>query len=383
MNARVDPAGLDLADGVYFDMPDAMYHALPRLSATGIKALMTSPATFWAGSWMNPARADDGTPARVIGRAYHCARLEPQAFGDRFCMKPDPATWAESGALMTDAAVKAALKDAGLVQTKAGEVALDRARRAEAEITECPPIASLLIERWEEWRGGRAGIPEAVWDEILDAAELLERTPEVRRHVRGGAAEVTILFDLGGVPFKCRLDYLRPNGFADLKTFANEFGAPLEAKIANAFRLNRYHVQAWLYDRAVEAVRRGDLAAMDDDPHGLVAAIQARAAPLECWWLWQEKGGVPNLLARRVVLRAPHPSHAVNASGADEETEAAVAAMTEGETLLGAKAARDVRAALALYRHCMDLWGATEPWAALTPSADLDEVLFPTFWLEE
>ena len=34
-------------DGVYFNMSEADYHALPRLSASGIKNILTSLPTFW------------------------------------------------------------------------------------------------------------------------------------------------------------------------------------------------------------------------------------------------------------------------------------------------------------------------------------------------
>lgn len=382
MTIHVDPATLDLADGVYFGLPEARYHALPRLSASGCKALLCSPATFWAQSWMNRERDDDDTPAKTIGRAFHVARLEPDRFADLYAREPDKAEWGAAGVLMTDAAVADRLADLGEPKRKAGELAADRAERLLAADPEAR-IACVMRAEWEAERGDRVPLSPDLWDAILADAEAMSGTPEVGRHLTGGAPEVTVLWTHEGVRLKARIDYLRPDGWADVKTFDNSGGAPLEVKLASAFRLNRYHVQAWVYHLAVEAIRTGALEAMDDDALGLVVAIRERAAPLDPWWLWQEKGGVPNVLARRVVLTAPHASHAHNRAGADDATADGVADLTRSPTRLGAKAARDVASAISTYRYCLDLWGEGEPWGAIVPSADLDEGLFSDYWLEE
>ena len=39
-----------MKDGIYFNLPEAEYHALPRLSASEIKEILVSLATYWANS---------------------------------------------------------------------------------------------------------------------------------------------------------------------------------------------------------------------------------------------------------------------------------------------------------------------------------------------
>ena len=79
-------------DGIYFNLPEAEYHALRRLSASGIKNILISLPTFWAKSWMNPEVADSDdkdTNAQILGRAYHAAIFEPETLADRYAGEPD------------------------------------------------------------------------------------------------------------------------------------------------------------------------------------------------------------------------------------------------------------------------------------------------------
>ena len=90
----------DLPDGIYFNLDERVYHALPRLSASGINNLLVSPATFWNESWLNPDKKDEDTPARILGRAYHTARLEPHKFDTQFVCELDKEDYADG--LTTD-----------------------------------------------------------------------------------------------------------------------------------------------------------------------------------------------------------------------------------------------------------------------------------------
>ena len=77
----------NLPDGIYFDLPMEAYLGIERLSATGLQLLCASPAAFWAKSWLNPEKADEDeeeTKAQQLGKAYHCARLEPDRFHDAY-----------------------------------------------------------------------------------------------------------------------------------------------------------------------------------------------------------------------------------------------------------------------------------------------------------
>src|SRR5690606_73558 len=83
-----------IVDGIYFDLPADVYHAVPRLSSSGVQKLCVSPATFWRGSWLDPDRPDpdeDATKAQILGRAYHTARLEPHLFEQLYVRELDKA----------------------------------------------------------------------------------------------------------------------------------------------------------------------------------------------------------------------------------------------------------------------------------------------------
>ena len=48
--------GLNIEPGIHFGLSDDVYHALPALSASGIKNLLVSPMVFWAESFLNAGR---------------------------------------------------------------------------------------------------------------------------------------------------------------------------------------------------------------------------------------------------------------------------------------------------------------------------------------
>lgn len=64
-----------IADGVYFDLPEDVYHAVPALGSSSLGEIIISPATFWCGSWLDPDRpeldADETAAQKIeIGRAH-------------------------------------------------------------------------------------------------------------------------------------------------------------------------------------------------------------------------------------------------------------------------------------------------------------------------
>lgn len=67
------------APGWYLDMPEETYHALPCCSASRLKTFEDCPARMrWEVA--NPKTTD----AMIVGRALHCAVLEPERFGTAF-----------------------------------------------------------------------------------------------------------------------------------------------------------------------------------------------------------------------------------------------------------------------------------------------------------
>jgi hypothetical protein len=82
-------------------------------------------------------------------------------------------------------------------------------------------------------------------------------------------------------------------------------GKRLDQAIADAVRFNRYYVVAAHYREASEAIRTGGLQIIGDATDAqrkLIAALQIKPEAQDCWFIFQEKNGVPNLLARQFIF---------------------------------------------------------------------------------
>lgn len=386
MDAANTPA--DLEDGIYFQLPETEYHALPRLSASGCNNLLTSPATFWADSWLNPekvkedeATEDEKTAAQIVGSAYHTARLEPHRFDDLYVCEPDPDDYPK--ALMNGTQIGEALAELGQAKKRAGETVVEQAARLYAAGYK-GHIWPLIKDDWEEQRGERFGLKPKVYREIKRDMERLHSNTDISPFLTGGQAEVSILWtDKNGTRWKCRIDYLKPRHIVDLKTFENSFRKNLEQCVIDAVRFNRYYVPAYVYWCAAEEVRAGKLpirkvqnAAQKD----LIEQIRESQDPFEFWWIFQEKGGVPNVLARQLQMTAAtHPHYLFQAP--DEAGRELLKELMKSPSRIWDKAKIEVEHAEKLFRQCLDIWGA-EPWGAMNPVSRIDDESFSSFFLE-
>jgi hypothetical protein len=105
------------APGIYFGMSDEDYHALPALSASGIKKLAASPMIFWSDTaWLCERKRREVEEAKeggdkahfIFGKAYHCRIMEGrEAFASRFAVELDPADYPD--ALVSSEQIKAAI----------------------------------------------------------------------------------------------------------------------------------------------------------------------------------------------------------------------------------------------------------------------------------
>lgn len=378
-----------LPDGIYFRLPQEAYHGQRRLSASGCCNLLVSPATFWADSWLNPEREEVGqdTPARIYGSAAHVGTLEPERFSSAYVSLPNPDDYGteEQPLLTTHAAIKAVLKERGEPQTKGDEGVLGAAIRLR-ESGYGGPIWHLIMDEFEAARpADQIALPPKVYTEITRDIERMKSNTEIMKQLEGGEAEVSILWtDKGGVQWKARLDKMQERGAVDLKTFDNARGTALDECIRNAIQYNRYHVQARVYIEAMEAVRAGlrICKIQNQGQKDLVEAIRASTAPFQYWWIFREKGGVPNLLARRLRMTGTvHPSHLVDAP--DAESRARLEASKTFPSRLWEKAGNAVKLARQLYVNGLEIWGTDQPWQALVPVSDIDDEAFSSFWLEQ
>lgn len=391
----------DLPDGIYFDLPESIYHGINRLSASGIRSMMISPATFWHGSWLNPdLKEDEDTAARRIGSAYHCALFRPDALHDEFIRDLTKDEMPE-GTLITDAHIKDKLKDMGLPQTQAGEGVLERAWRLKQAGYAKTPIWHLARLQFDTEAGDRVTIPPKAWDDMLKDLDRIKSNREIDILLQGGQGEVTILWNYQGLPVKTRVDFLRHDLYLDLKTFDNSRGIVLHKAIANAVQFNRYYVQQAFYALACDAVRCSDLPIRDtqrevwtaqgltpDDrgPVGikaehvaLIKAIRDRSAPLESWMLFQEKKGIPNVVAYRIEFRKQHPS--LVAAAPDAEGEAMTLARYGEPSQLFTKAVAEIDYAVRSFRTYSEVYEDGGPWFPLAPVQRLGDDDFSLNWL--
>lgn len=375
-------------DGIYFDLPEAEYHALPRLSSSGIQKMLVSPATFWADSWMNPDKeeeTDDEPVFRRVGRAYHCARFEPEDLDKRFVRELVKDDMPEH-ALTTDTEIKAALKELGEAQTKAGESVLDRAKRLAAiENAPAVPIWHVELEAWQETVNGREVIPPKYWREIERDVSRIHKNPEIAEHLTDGQAEVSILWtdETTGVQMKARLDYLKRKSYTDFKTFDNSRGVHLEQAITNAFRYNRYYVQAAVYWQAVELIRRKFVTIQGKATgaqKSLVNEITQNPVPMAAWYVFQEKRGIPNLLAREFMVFNLHPATAYAAP--DEEAKEEALQKYGTHTLIYRKAQAEITWAQKTLKTMLEIYGPDQPWYPTNALGRIEDDNFNLNWLE-
>lgn len=377
-----------IVDGIYFGLPADVYHAVNRLSSSGIQKICISPATFWRGSWFDPDRPEpdaDETIWQILGRAYHTARLEPHLFESLYVRKLDKAD-APKGTLFTGTEMGAKLAEMGA--TKSGSVAEQAERLADIGYP-VNLIWQLVLKAWEDERNGRTPLDGKHYDQMLTDRDRISQNSEIAPLLSGGEAEVSIFWtDEHGVQMKCRVDYLTRDWWVDFKTFDNSRGKNLNQALVDAVRYNRYYIQAPVYREGLERIRVHGLQiveAQTDDQRSLVAHIQMKPEELRCWYVFQEKGGIPNLIAREFPFYDVPFSTIFNAplSKTPEHQQRVVDATKHRTTIFhkGAAEALEAKKKFVLYST---VYQAGEPWfpldGAIGKFSDDD---FAPYWLNE
>lgn len=428
-----------LADGVYFGMPEEVYFAIPRLSASGIQDMMVSPATFWARSWLNATRAgllaaaamaalmqpaqtmvahravaellahhpeadvpeaggdpeaEEGTKAQQLGKAYHAARLEgPEALHARFARQPDrsdfPAEREGSPTVWTGKDIEAALVALDLPKKKSDDrTVADQGRRL-AEAGYRGVIFPLEMARFEASLSGRTPIAAKYWDDMLTDVERIRQSPEVATLLTGGEPEVVILWTgPHGIPMKCRVDYLKADSWTDFKTFDNSRGKNLYQALTEAFRYQRHYIQAVVYREAIEMLRANVLPIIgeaSDQARAILARIAMAPEELACWFIYQEKSGVPNVLARRArffdLTDAAGAQVAMMGAAGYDTAAAEAAQMTL--TFWHRRARSEIEKARTDFINHHEIYRRGQAWLPVNAIGEFTDDDFPPYWLEE
>jgi len=391
------------ADGIYFNMTDDVYHSLHRLSASGIKNILVSVPTFWAKSWMNPetneeetegeeetARKDDSSKAQILGRAYHVAIFEPETLDQRFVGEPDLSGY--KNLLTSDAAVCAVLKELGTTQKKSGECPVERGFRL-LDLDPSYSVKSIIMGECAETLGSRQKIGAKYWAQIHKDIERIEANPEIHDLVTGGASEVTILWTCpdSGIKMKSRIDKLKADLFVDLKSFANANGKPVNNAIVDQVQYLKYYLSMRVYQHAIAMIGQLDLQIMDepDAPtkaergeiknrhNNLIETLRAKKTPHQPWLFFQEKGGIPNLLARRLKLQSYPDGTDQQAIGAEDHD------IRPQDSVLARKADIEIRRAKQLFGQALEIYGGDgETWFPMDMIGEIGDEDFRDWFLD-
>jgi exodeoxyribonuclease VIII len=199
------------------NMPDEEYHALNRLSYSGIKKLLCSSQTFWKWSWFNERKKEHSSDEMNLGTAYHRRILCGKAdFDQSYAVKPE----------------------------------CDRRTKEGKEI----------------YANFRAQYPDAVEigadekAEIEAAAHRIETNPALAGFFNKGVSEVVILWDdpETNVPMKAKIDHLTDDMIVDLKTFSNGGDSEIMRLLTTHIIRYKYYLQAATYTEAVAQAGLGD-----------------------------------------------------------------------------------------------------------------------------
>lgn len=330
--------------GIYFDMPDHVYFAIPALSQSGIKKLAASSMIFWAAcDWMNANRTErEEREHHVFGHAYHCRLLEGSSvFAQRYAAGPDKRQ--HEGLLESTAEIKhaitkcevrdiagtrLAIKPVTTVEEDDGKGGvLKRPAKKEdwikqlLELDPDAPIWSAIEERYRAEHAGKTFIDHFTMARIEIAAAMIERDPGIAPLMRGGQSEVSLFWycPKTGVPMKARVDKMKVRRMVDLKTIGNQRERAIETAIRFEIGGYKYTLQPSVYFEGAAEVRKivrkrgpaavhvwdnGDrtTSGFVDRREECVAFAQKWASHLEPdeWtWVFQQKGDAP-------ITRAVH-----------------------------------------------------------------------------
>ena len=225
---------------VIFDMPFEEYLAIEALSSSAIKTINVSISDY-----IEEKKEDTSTQAKDLGRAYHKRILEGQsAFCDAYTVKKD-----KSDFLDTVSDIKSFIKDNGAsFDSKCLKPELcDIARHLGGD---------LYIDYLENET--REFLSRDQHDRINIFGDYLDK------QIGDFKTEVTVLWNIDGVPCKARFDAVNKQGILDLKTFTNPNKISLDQLPAKIIANYRYDIQAVFYCEAYKAASKvNDLFASD------------------------------------------------------------------------------------------------------------------------
>lgn len=344
--------------GVYFNLPEAEYHADWALGSSDVRLLQKSAADYWWQSAMNPLREpEEDTPALLYGRALHKLVLEGrEAFEEVFCVEPDKRDYPD--ALVTVAHLEAYLAEKGVKKpAKAKKEDLEQLARPHGAV-----LWSDIMREATMDAQARTLLKPKMFGQVVMAGEQIRKNHKLTEAFQNGCSEVSVFWEEDGIRRKARIDYLKVRPIVNLKSFRPRDGeAPYQA-VARAIAAHRYDMQAAHELKAREMagwfIRERPMAingATDRIATAWMNAVGAETQ-FECWLVFFQAEGAPN-----VLLRCFRPGSPV---------------ITNAET--------DIQFALTTYRDHTELYGASMwPYADPLPDPDVDFDMLPRWFAPE
>lgn len=225
------------------NMPEADYHAVKALSASGIKKLIVSIPEFLE------EEPEDDTYAKTLGRAYHKLILEGREKFDTsyYCPPFDPES--VEGLLKTkdDYVAYAEMIGADFKKSQTKDV-------IGAAIETVNPDAPFYETVKEAYYKGRAALNLDDYNRLNYFYNLVENS-RIGERLRKNKREVSVFWTEDDIPCKARFDAVSEdeNYIFDLKTFTNPSRVPPERHIPRVIINQGYHIQAAFYTRAYNA----------------------------------------------------------------------------------------------------------------------------------
>ena len=245
-----------IAPSIYFNLPEAEYHADLALGSSDMKRLAMSPTRFWWESRMNPLwTPDKQTPATILGSARHCiAFYGEREFRRRYGRKLE--NWS----------------------TKAGKE-----------------------EQQDFHEAGLDPLSPEDFDRTLVTKKLIEANPYFASTFAPPIAhEISVFWTSRGVPKKARFDGLKERAIIDLKNIANEKQIDFSRACLRYLHNYQAHIQAEHYREA-----RLAMVSLDMSGEGNTDLIDLCSNSEEWAWVWVflQKTGAPEVKGLQLTYR--------------------------------------------------------------------------------
>ena len=282
--------------GIYMDMPEDVYHRIPALSKSLVKAFKISPIDAWEMLYGPEKESNENFD---YGSALHALVLEgKEAFEARYCKAFDKRD--HPGALDTVDDLKKWLDTNGYFfkSSESKPVLMERVLAADPNA----PILESLKAEHRLATSGKVEISTAHFDEIISR----EWVRQLSFLADCQATEISLFWidDHFHLPCKARIDALSfrqmPYGMravvGDVKTFTNTRSKPITDCVTYETGSRGYHIDGVFYTRALVATPR----VFHDAPDTKWPEFKDATFEL----LYIEKGrAFPNVLPRELVIR--------------------------------------------------------------------------------